>query len=64
MITSSLAELQASVQDTNAFTSLEQYSLLGRTFLGMLEETQPTRIVAPNDHRYVFFQYPLRQQNR
>lgn len=53
----SLTELQASVQDTSAFVALEQYCVLGTAFLQMVEDSQPTRIVSPNDHRYVFYQY-------
>lgn len=53
----SLTDLQVSVQDTSAFDSLVHYRALGSAFLQMLEESQPTRIVAPNDHRYIFFQY-------
>lgn len=53
----SLFDLQASVQDKSAFTNLEDYQLIGQEFLTLLGESQPTRIVAPNDHRYIFFQY-------
>lgn len=60
MTTPSLADLQATIQDTSAFTSLDHYHLLGRAFLDVVAETQPTRIIAPNDHRYIFFQYPRR----
>ncbi len=57
MKTTSLLELQASVQDKSAFTDLTDYQLIGHTFLTLLEQSQPTRIIAPNDHRYIFFQY-------
>jgi hypothetical protein len=50
-------DLQASVQDKEAFTQLEDYYTLSHTFLKLLPEIQPTRIVAPNDHRYIFYQY-------
>jgi hypothetical protein len=52
-----LFDLQASVQDRAAFTQLEDYYTLSRAFLQLLPEIQPTRIVAPNDHRYIFYQY-------
>jgi hypothetical protein len=53
----SLFDLQASVQDRTAFKRLEDYYIITRAFLNLLQETQPTRIVAPNDPRYIFFQY-------
>ena len=52
-----LFDLQASVQDREAFTRLEDYYTLAHTFLTLLPEIKPTRIVAPNDHRYIFYQY-------
>jgi hypothetical protein len=52
-----LFDLQASVQDRNAFTQLEDYYTLSQSFLQILPEIQPTRIVAPNDPRYIFYQY-------
>ena len=57
MTTASLFELQASVQDKAAFADLADYQTIGQAFLTLLEQLQPTRIVAPNDHRYIFFQY-------
>ncbi|MCP4426728.1 MAG: hypothetical protein GY803_19730 [Chloroflexi bacterium] len=53
----SLFDLQASVQDRSAFDNLEDYRLIGHEFLTLLGDSQPTRIVALNDHRYIFFQY-------
>ncbi|MBK8986680.1 MAG: hypothetical protein IPM39_11460 [Chloroflexi bacterium] len=53
----SLEELQASVQDKSAFKQLADYHALTTAFLDLLAQTKPTRIMAPNDHRYVFFQY-------
>jgi hypothetical protein len=55
--TRSLQELQVSVQDKSAFKQLADYHALTNAFLHLLAQTTPTRIMAPNDHRYVFFQY-------
>lgn len=57
MTTITLADLQASVRDKTAFSELEHYFTLCHTFLHTLEETQPTRIVSPTHHNYVFYQY-------
>ena len=53
----SLFDLQASVQDKSAFTDLADYHAIGHAFLALIKQSHPTRIVAPNDHRYIFFQY-------
>jgi hypothetical protein len=52
-----LDDLQASVIDKSAFGELEHYFTLSHTFLTLLEKTQPTRIVSPTHHNYIFFQY-------
>jgi hypothetical protein len=52
-----LDNLQASVIDKSAFGELDHYFILCHTFLRLLEETQPTRIVSPTHHNYMFFQY-------
>ena len=52
-----LFDLQATVQDKSAFGQLADYFELAQAFLKLLPELQPTRIVSPNDHRYIFFQY-------
>jgi len=52
-----LDDLQASVIDKSAFGKLADYFSLGHTFLTLLKKTQPTRIVSPTHHNYVFFQY-------
>ena len=52
-----LADLQASVLDKSAFGELDHYLTLCDAFLSLLEETQPTRIVSPTHHNYVFYQY-------
>ncbi len=57
MITTTLFDLQLSVQDVTAFRQIEDYFTIAYAFLQLLNETKPTRIVAPNDPRYVFYQY-------
>lgn len=52
-----LFDLQASVQDRSAFIQLDDYYTLSSAFLNLLAETQPTRIISPNDPRYIFYQY-------
>jgi len=52
-----LADLQASVRDISAFDELGHYFTLCHAFLTLIEETQPTRIISPTDHNYVFYQY-------
>jgi hypothetical protein len=52
-----LADLQASVRDISAFGELGHYFTLCHAFLTLIEETQPTRIISPTDHNYVFYQY-------
>ncbi len=57
MTATSMGDLQASVVDRTAFTSLEDYRRLCGAFLDYIENTQPTRIVSPSHPNYVFFQY-------
>lgn len=57
MTTSTLIDLQASVRDKSAFGELDHYFTLCHTFLTLIEESQPTRIVSPTQHNYVFYQY-------
>ncbi len=52
-----LADLQATVIDPSAFRELAHYFALGHAFLTFVEETQPTRIISPTNHHYVFYQY-------
>lgn len=59
-----LFDLQASVQDVTAFKQIEDYYTIAYAFLHLLQETTPTRIVAPNDHRYVFYQYDADHSHR
>lgn len=59
-----LFDLQASVQDKAAFGQLEDYHALSYAFLNLLAEIQLTRIVSPNDHRYVFYQFGEAQGHR
>ena len=57
MTANALGDLQASVVDRSAFTSLEDYLRLCSAFLGYVENIQPTRILSPSHPNYVFFQY-------
>lgn len=57
MTATSLGDLQASVIDRSAFTSLEDYLRLCSAFLSYVENYQPTRIISPSHPNYVFFQY-------
>lgn len=57
MTATSLGDLQASVLDRSAFTSLEDYLKLCGAFLGYVASNQPTRIVSPSHPNYVFLQY-------
>ncbi len=52
-----LGDLQESVRDRSAFTSLADYFLFSKAFLGLIERDHPTRIVSPTQPNYVFFQY-------
>lgn len=52
-----LLDLQASVMDTSAFTTLGDYFTLCEAFLALRERTQPTRIVSPKVPEYIFYQY-------
>lgn len=57
MTANSLGDLQASVIDRSAFTSLEDYRRLCSAFLGCVATIQPTRIISPSHPNYMFFQY-------
>ncbi len=57
MIKPTLIDLQESVKDISAFKQLNQYFAIGDAFIKLILDAQPTRIIAPNDHRYIFFQY-------
>jgi len=52
-----LGDLQESVRDRSAFTSLADYFLFSKAFLGLIERDHPTRIVSPTQPNYIFFQY-------
>lgn len=55
----SLLDLQASVQDKLAFTTMTDYARLGEAFLDFIGRTCPTRIISPSHNHYVFYQYSL-----
>jgi hypothetical protein len=52
-----LVNLQASVQDRSAFGTLSDYATLCEAFLRLVQSMQPTRIVSPSHHNYIFYQY-------
>ncbi|NJO00127.1 MAG: hypothetical protein HC875_41460 [Anaerolineales bacterium] len=52
-----LTDLQASVVDSSAFHELAQYFTLSHTFLNFLQMMQPTRIISPTHHNYIFYQF-------
>jgi hypothetical protein len=52
-----LDDLQISLQDKSAFTCLEDYFVLCYAYLAYVHASQPTRIISPNEHHYIFFQY-------
>lgn len=52
-----LNDLQASVQDRTAFRQLGDYFALCHTFLILIQAIQPTRVISPTDHNYIFYQY-------
>ncbi|MEW5719178.1 MAG: hypothetical protein AB1817_11155, partial [Chloroflexota bacterium] len=57
MKTVTLADLQESVQDKTAFTTLGDYLKIGSTYLTFAARTHPTRIVSPSHPNYIFYQY-------
>ncbi len=52
-----LDDLQESVKDRSAFENIDHYYAIGNAFLNVVQNIKPTRIVSPNDHRYIFYQY-------
>ena len=64
MINVTLSDLQASVQDRQAFHELNDYITLCRTYLEYLAVTRPTRIVSPTHHNYIFYQYDEAHHHR
>jgi len=57
MMEVTLEDLQASVRDTTAFNTLEEYQRLCKAFLELITRIQPTRIISPTHKNYAFFQY-------
>lgn len=52
-----LDDLQESVRDNSAFGQLSDFFTICHTFLKLIEVLQPTRIISPTDHNYIFYQY-------
>ena len=57
MTEATLADLQASVKDRSAFSTLPDYFTLCEAFLRLVQSTRPTRIVSPSHQNYIFYQY-------
>ncbi len=57
MTETTLADLQASVRDKSAFGTLSDYFTLCHAFLSFVQSAQPTRIISPSHHNYIFYQY-------
>jgi len=53
----SLRELQRTVVLSDGFDTLDAYADVCSEFLHLLSNVQPTRIVSPTDHNYIFFQF-------
>lgn len=57
MIDITLEDLQESVRDKSAFSKLDDYFRICFSFLELMENTIPTRIISPSQHNYIFYQY-------
>jgi len=57
MIDITIEDLQESVKDTKAFGNLDDYFNICSSFLTLMENTKPTRIISPSHHNYIFYQY-------
>ncbi|MFN8490643.1 MAG: hypothetical protein U0350_23840 [Caldilineaceae bacterium] len=64
MSQTTLIDLQASIQDRSAFRSLADYFKLGEAFLQFTQALQPTRIISPSHHNYIFYQYDVVHHHR
>ncbi len=52
-----LSDLQVKIQDKSAFSKLDDFYTLCDAFLAFIRRHPPTRIVSPNRHHYVFYQF-------
>lgn len=59
-----LLDLQESVKDTSAFSTLDDYGKICFNFLKLLETTNPTRIISPSHNNYICFQYSKKYSNK
>ncbi|MBI3653089.1 MAG: hypothetical protein HY231_18840 [Acidobacteria bacterium] len=57
MTKTTIADLRASVQDRSAFYNLNDYFILGNSFLSFLQQASLTRIISPSQSNYIFYQY-------
>jgi hypothetical protein len=49
-MTVSLDDLQASLQDRAGFRTLDDFLLVGKAFLELVEATQPTSLISSNTY--------------
>jgi len=59
-----LEDLQESVQDKSAFSTLEDYFTISLEFLNFVEKSCPTRIISPSQPNYIFYQYGKDYKNK
>jgi len=52
-----LYQLQEVVKDPGAFDSLQKYFNITVSFLELLADKRPTKIISPTNHNYIFFQF-------
>lgn len=59
-----LDDLQVSLKDKTAFTELGHYFTLCQTFLTVVDQIKPTRIISPTSQNYIFFQYDKKHNHK
>lgn len=64
MTEATLGDLQESVRDRSAFSTLGDYLMICTAFLASVEEARPTYIVSPSHPNYVFYQYDREHSHR
>lgn len=57
MSTAGLRDLQTALKDPLRLQTLDEFAAVTAEFLDFLGTEQPTRIISPTHHNYVFFQY-------
>lgn len=64
MSETTLEDLQASVINKTAFTTLADYHRVCVAYLSFLNDTPPTRIVSPSQPNHLFYQYSQEQRHK